>query len=426
MTRQTIRYIILTLLTLSSGVLYITANTIFPIEAMEKKAPKLDIQQEQKATLHYLNQLREGAGLTPLRSNKALTLAAKNHANYLIKNKKIGHYEHQKDPLFTGEYGSSRAIYTGYNTPMIIENVSSNNQSYKESIDGLMAAIYHRFGFLDFHINEIGIGIDQSKQNLYQTAFVYDMGNQEINNLCRDHPKVTNTLSAVNVCANKEISIPKRDFFRAINSNKENSHTVSYPYANQIDVPPVFYEEFPDPLPKQSVSGFPISLSFDEFYFKTIKMISFKLYNSKGEEIQETLMYDQKSDPNHRLKKFEFALFPLQRLAWSSTYSVEAIYQADGIPKTRRWHFTTKTFKEPLYAVTPNNHHYRLAKGASAIFYFPPYSTDDTLPSLRYPSSLDIQFVDKNTIKITAKETFQNRVTLKIGQHQLSLDILNP
>ena len=427
MKKQTLRYTVLSLLTFLSTCLYLFANTNLPQDECPKKSLDLNTEVEADHSLAYLNQLRLGAGLIPLTENISLGLAAQNHADYLIKNKKIGHYEEAKYRGYTGEYGSNRAIQTGYKTPMIIENVSSNNLNYQESIDGLMGAIYHRFGFLDFHIDEIGIGVHQDPNNPYQTAFVYDMGNQALNNLCTTPQQTQDKKPLVKVCANPKITFSKKRFFNAINSNSKLNHPlITYPYNGQSDIPPAFYEELPDPLPEHSVSGFPISVSFDESHFKSIEMLSFKLYDSTGKELTDTLQYNQQTDPNHKLKKFEFALFPLQRLAWNHTYKVKIQYKADKKREEKTWYFKTRTFQEPLHAVTAKHHHFKLIKGEAAIFYFPPHSPHDILPSLRYPASLDINFVDKNTIKITAKQAFKNRLILHIGSHQLSLDIINP
>ncbi len=422
---QTIRHLILGLLTLLSGYIYVIANTTLPEKIIIKKPPLIKIQSEEKDTLLYLNKLRTKAGLIPLKSNKILNISAKNHAKYLIFNHKIGHFEDIKHKEYTGQYGAQRAIHRGYKTSLIIENVSSNNPNYKESVDGLMGAIYHRFGFLDFHINEIGIGILQDKENPNSTAFVYDMGNSELNNLCKNPSKENNKNTLEKICANQKIKLSPKKFFSAINSNVFHNHAmITYPFDGQKDIPPAFYEELPDPLPEYSVSGFPISLSFDEAQFKSVEILSFKLYND-NKEINETILYNKESDPNHKLKKFEFALFPLKRLDWDTKYTVKSTYKTNGRIHNHTWSFTTRSFVEPVYAVTTTNHHFKLTEGKSAIFYFPPHSKRDILHSLRYPRNLDISFIDKNTIRITAQHHFKEKIILRMGRHRLVLESKN-
>jgi len=426
MNKQNIRQTILGLLTLFSMYIYAVANTSSssPNRVTAKKIALLDVDLEEKRTLNYLNKIRKGAGLIPLNSRTELLSAARNHAKYLMQNHRIGHYEDENRSGYTGKYGSNRSVATGYQTAMIIENVSSNNISYKESVDGLMAAIYHRFGFLDFHIDEIGIGVAQNLKNRAETAFVYDMGSKKLEDLCINskNKKVLKPLK--DICANPKSNITKKSFLDAIYAHKyQNSKSVVYPYDGQEDVIPVFYEEIPDPLPNYGVSGFPISMSFNEIGFKSVKMLSFKLFDGNGEEIKDTIFYNYKTDPNRKLKKYEFALFPLRRLDWNSKYTVRASYEADGVIKIKKWSFKTRNFDIPLYTVTENKNHYIIKKGKSAIFYFPPLSNRDTLGNLRFPSIFDISFVDKNTIRLKAKSMVDKRILFKFGKHQLYLDV---
>ena len=421
--KNTLHTSIMGLLTLFSAYLYILADTPSQQTIIIKEEPLINTKLEQNSTLSYLNYLRVNAGLIPLRLNNNLKKAAKNHANYLIDNSIIGHYEDKNRTGYTGTYGSQRSIHSGYKTSMVIENISNNNFTYKESIDGLMAAIYHRFGFLDFHIDEIGIGVQQNKRNRAQTAFVYDMGSHNLEAVCQEKNSIKFGEYAKGICANKRIKIRASLLNKVLKSNRyRNSKIVTYPFNKQIDVPPAFYDELPDPLPDYSVSGFPISMSFNESYFKNVEMVSFKLFSDK-KEIKDVIIYDYKTDPNKRLKKSEFALFPLKRLAWNSKYRVEALYHTDGKLEKKIWSFRTREFKTPIYKVTNSSNSFNISKGKSAIFYFPPISKIDTLGSLKYPSSLDISFIDKNTIKLTANNTKYNKLILQIGVHKLNLNI---
>jgi len=424
--KNTIHAIIMGLLTLFSAYLYILADAPIPQKIIVKENPSIDIPVEQKKALSYLNKLRIGVGLIPLVTNHKLATSAKNHANYLIQNGIIGHYEEKNKLGYTGEYGSNRAMYSGYKTSMVIENISNNNFSAKESIDGLMGAIYHRFGFLDFHIDEIGIGIEQSKTNKSQTAFVYDMGSHNLEEICQKKNSIKSGEYAMNICADKSLKIEAKLFNHILDTNrKRNPKVITYPYNGQSDVPPAFYDELPDPLPNYSVSGFPISMSFNDSYFRDINMISFKLFDDKGKEIKDTIIYNHATDPNRRLKKFEFALFPLKRLAWSRKYIVKATYKVNGKIENREWEFKTRNFKIPLYKVISNKNSFKIIKGEPAIFYFPPKSKRDILGSLKYPATLDISFIDKNTIKLTANRVESNRVLLDIGGYKFNLNIQN-
>ncbi len=423
--KNIIQTIIMGLLTLLSAYLYLLADTssISP-KIIVKEEPDVHINIEQKNALNYLNKLRIGAGLIPLTENNKLENAAKNHANYLIKNHTIGHFEDKNSIGYTGKYGSQRSIYSGYKTSMVIENISNNNFTAKESIDGLMAAIYHRFGFLDFHIDEIGIGIKQNLNDKSQTAFVYDMGSHNLEDICQKKNSIRVGEYADNICADRSLKIEAKLFNKILSSNrKRNKKIVKYPFDGQKDVPPAFYDELPDPLPDYSVSGFPISVSFNESYFKKVDMLSFKLFDNNGTEIKETIVYNKNSDPNKRLKRFEFALFPLKRLEWNSKYSVEIIYKADNQLKREYWSFKTRQFKLPFYKVTSNKNSFKIKTGENNIFYFPPNSKRDILGSLKYPANLDISFIDKNTIKLIANSVKEREIILNIGKQKLKLNI---
>ncbi len=415
---------IMALLTLFSVYLYILADTPIVQNITIKDTPLIDIPLEEKRGLDYLNKIRVNSGLVPFKLNPKLQKASKNHAKYLIENHIIGHYEDSNKIGYTGRYGSQRAIYSGYKTSMIIENISNNNPNYKESIDGLMSAIYHRFGFLDFHTDEIGIGIWQNRKDRLESAFVYDMGSSNLEAICQDKNSITSGEYAQGICANKNLKIRASLFNRVLNKNRlRNSKIVTYPYNNQIDVPPVFYEELPDPLPDYSVSGFPISISFNESYFKSVRLLSFKLFNSEKKELKDVIIYDYKTDPNRRLKKFEFALFPLKRLLWGRDYFVKVKYIADGKLESRAWKFRTRDFNIPIHKVTDSKNSFNIRVGESSIFYFPPNSKRDILTSIKYPASLDISFIDKNTIKLVVNSIKSDKLMLKIGNHKLNLHI---
>ena len=424
MNKENIRQTILGVLTLFSVYIYATVELPVNSKLIVKKIALLDTDLEEKRTLFYINKLRKEAGLIPLTINSKLKSAAKNHANYLMLHHQIGHYEDENQSGYTGMYGSNRSVAMGYETPMVIENVSSFNYSYKESIDGLMGAIYHRFAFLDFYTDEIGIGVAQNLQNRAETAFVYDMGSSKLVSLCKEVKNREMMKPLKNICADSKRSVSKDEFLDALYAHKyQNSDVVLYPYDGQQDVPPVFYEELPDPLPNHSVSGFPISMNFNETRFKSIKMLSFQLFKESGDEITDAIFYTQKTDPNKKLKKYEFAFFPLKRLEWDSLYNVRVAYEADGMIKRKEWSFRTRSFDTPIYIVTQSQNHYSIKKDESVIFYFPPLSNNDTLGDLKFPSILDISFIDKNSIKLRAKEAVNDTLVLSFGKHKLYLNI---
>jgi len=387
--------------------LYYLSATPLPPQLTIKDVPKINIQTEEQNALSYLNSLRVGAGLIPFQGQFQLNRAAKNHANYLTKHLTFGHKEEAQQKDFTGEFASSRVTHVGYATPQIIENVSTNNLSYKESINGLFAAIYHRLAFLDFRADAIGIGISQNPYKKSHTAFVYDMSSNGLESLYKNRANVTS----------KNINI-------VLNNNKKlNRDVVIYPFQGQTKVPPAFFDELPDPLPTHKVSGFPISISFNSLYHKDAKLLKFELYNSHGVQINNTLIFDHKTDPNRRLEKLDFVLFPLERLAWNSQYHVKFSAIIDNKTVSKKWSFSTQKFNIPLHIVNNRNELYNMRPMHSHVFYFPPTSRVDLLHDISYPSNIDIEFIDKNTIKLTAISHKRDKQKIVIGNHQLTLNI---
>jgi len=92
------------------------------------------------------------------------------------------HEERAGVPEFTGELAPQRALYFGYAHEQVIENVSLGNESVADSIADLMSAIYHRFAFLDFGIDEMGAAYAG-------TRYVYNMGRKNLARVCLAQPR---------------------------------------------------------------------------------------------------------------------------------------------------------------------------------------------------------------------------------------------
>ena len=407
MIRKNLRSLLLGIIALFLIYLYFFSSELTKEYKQKKEIPTLNSQYEKKQAFNYLNKLREGAGLIPFSSNIILDKASNNHASYLIENHTYGHYEEHNKSGFTGRFASKRVKYEGYNTELIIENVSSNNKNYKASIDGLFAAIYHRLAFLDFHGDEIGISIKQNLIDKKRTAFVYNIGSSALNELYKNSKKPS-----------------KIDLNKALNRHKySNAEVVTYPFNQQSDVPPVFFNELPDPLPNYDVSGFPISISFNQALFKTIKFLNFELFNNQGKRMDNTLIYNSKTDPNRRLNKFSFVLFPLDRLEWNSHYSVKFLAIVDKKLIEKKWSFKTRRNTFPLHKIEDEEKTITVKVNQPNLFYFPPKTAKDLLHNVRYNSNFSMEFIDQNTLKLTALKASFLIKHLKIGRHNLKLNI---
>jgi uncharacterized protein YkwD len=412
-----LRYLIFLLsLSLASYIYLQKSNALDTKETITlKKSPLLDPYSQQRDSYNYLNNLRYKAGMSKFIYNKTLQKSALSHAKYLITNNIIGHYEEQSKPLFTGVLPKDRVIKAGYNTGLSIENVSSNSIGYKDSVNGLFAAIYHRFGFLDFQVDEIGVGVAQDLKHRSKTAYVYNMGIYEINDLCSGESYNGRGAYTYHICKDDNFRISKSKFDDGYNAcYKRDKKIVVYPYDNQDDVPPAFYDEVPDPLPKHRVSGFPISLQFNPYYVDRVKLKSFELFLD-DKKIEDVLIYDHISDINSIFKPNEFALFPLKRLEWGSEYSVRATYEIGGESFTKEWSFKTKKLPFNVITIDKQNSKVEISNTKPTILYFKPKNSTDILDDIKYSDKLDISFIDKNTIEITTKEESKKSFKLEFS-----------
>ncbi|MBA1420660.1 MAG: CAP domain-containing protein [Epsilonproteobacteria bacterium] len=375
--------------------------------------------RELQKGLPYLNALRNHTGLIALHSNRVLNKAATSHAKYLIRHQQTGHYERKGQKYYTGYSPSQRVLKAGYSSSIVMENISTNTDSDKASIDTLFAAIYHRFVFLNFDKDEIGIGFASTKKRKHvKKTRVYDLGASTLEKLCKKKYRLKNgTYYIKGVCRDAAHMIPQSIFEKEKSSIAlHNSKMVLYPYEGQKEVSPAFYNESPDPLPKYDVSGFPVSIQFNPALVKDVKLKSFRLYDNDGNEIKKTKILQAKNDPNHIFTRYEFALMPLARLEYESTYTTVFEASVDGVPIRKEWQFHTQTFKEKVYRISKNSTTLEVSAGESIILYMAPNHRKDLLKNYRLRGEAKATFLDQNTLKIHfPKSRYASKISLSFG-----------
>ena len=386
----------------------------------------LEANSEQ-AGVTYLNTIREKSGLIALKSNKALQNAAASHAHYLIQHQRNGHYQTQGNYGYTGNTPSERVVKAGYPSTFVMENVSINTVDQKKSIDNLFSAIYHRFVFLDFDIDEIGSGVSSTKKKRkIKHAYVYNMGASGLAELCgRSFTLTPGVYYMTEVCKESTKMVPQSLFEETKDKvRRKNREIIVYPYAEQTDIWPAFYNESPDPLPGYKVSGFPLSVQFNPAYYTDVKLKSFRLYDEKGKEIKESRILHYNSDPNHRLNKLEFVLMPLRRLEFNTRYSAVFEAVADGTKVKKQWRFRTAKPEEKIYRVSGNRTTLAVKAGSTALLYMVPSSRNDILYSYRSKGGITASFLDQNTLKVTfPKRRSSGRVSLDFGKKKVFFDV---
>lgn len=374
----------------------------------------ITIQAEESSSgLAYLNILRTEVGLLPLSSNKALARAALAHAKYLTRQQSSSHFETKGYKGYTGRTPSDRVIKAGYPSKVVMENLSVNGKSAVAAIDNLMSAIYHRFTFLTTNKDEIGEGISKRpKRARVTTAYVYNLGFSELRELCqKDFTMKEGVRYLKNICKKSSKLIPESLYLKKVNSLKEkNPRIILYPYKNQKNVSPVFYIENPHPLPGSKVSGFPVSVEFNDVFVKNVSLKSFRLFDSNGHEIKKRKILTYKNDVHHKFTKHQFAFMPLNRLAYAMTYKVVFEAIVDGSKVEKRWSFSTYKPKGNFHKIIKKKTILYVKKGSKIVLYFEPKSKKDLLKNISFKGNLNIKYLDHNTLEVTVPSKASSRV----------------
>lgn len=383
---------------------------------------------DTKVGLEYLNLLRINAGLSTLEYNRVLENAAQNHANYIgdIYQKYKKNLMHDEDNtkypsnLYTGDKPIDRGIYLGYKSLFYFENLSAGHKTIHASIDALMSAIYHRFGFLRNNIDEIGIGINKSKKRY--TVYNYNMGNSILNILCEGYSFSAKSGYVYKVCSDKKFKVEKSLYYSTKNHlAQEAPKYIIWPPKNSINIPPVFFEETPDPLPDSSVSGYPVSIEFNKYYYddKDIVIKNFKLFDEKDKEVTNTLLMDYSNDPNEKHTRFQFTLFPMKRLLSNHIYKVKIDYFEDEELKHLKWKFLTKSIKYPFYKITSKNATIKLKTDRYYILYLAPKHNNDIFKSWKYKKKKlfksYIKYLDGNTLLVKFSGKIGDKYSIKLS-----------
>lgn len=378
----------------------------------------LSIMAFDSAGYHYLNKIREKAGLMALSINPLLEKSASNHLNYLNLNKIISHHESSSQTGYTGTTVSDRVFHVQYPSSSVSENISHENKNGHDSINGLMSAIYHRIAFLDLLIDEIGAESHQNNNERY--SFVYNMGKSWVGKLCNRKEEKTTGKYYTKICKNhRKIKATLFDGEK-LERLKKNPPYVIWPPENSQDNPPAFYEEVPDPLPDYSVSGYPVSIHFNPAYFNAPKIITFKILLN-GQNINNTRLMDNTTDPHKKLTIFDFVLFPLARLEWNGHYQIVIEVQDKQRRQTIKSDFYVRTLPFSVYKMTNNNQTLNVVNGLPVIFYFPPAKKRPYVNNIKWVmpqhGQVQVDMIDQNTMKahIKGKHCDEIKFTLKNG-----------
>jgi len=374
--------------------------------------------------LVYLNQLRLAAGMKPLLQDVQLDQAAQAHADYLRLNHFTGHGESPTLAGFTGQSPSDRALAAGYPSNHVSENIHYQqgdivaSEAAKIAVDGLMTAIYHRFGFLSFDIDRVGVGYSADARN---SVTVFVMANQGEAKACSSITTgQPNGMFYTRVCADAKKKIPSIEWQQAKQAVRHGQPAwVLWPYDGAKDVDPAFSNESPDPLPDLDISGNPISININPDYGDEVKVIDFTLYDNSGRKLDARLL-NQHSDPNHKFNARQVSLFPLQRLQWNSTYQAAIDMDVAGKREHITWSFRTRDLRVPTFEVMYNEEvlHLPFSQRDFAVYIPPQGEGPDVICSFSASyqgiSVLKNRLYDSNTMMIHINQPQPHaRITIK-------------
>ena len=350
--------------------------------------------------LEQVNKIRSTAGLSLFSKDDKLEEAAINHSLYLVENKVAGHYENSNNSKYTGYAPLDRTAYAGYNNSIVGEVVTNINGlpdvNSKKPLELLMSAIYHRLALLSFKYSNIGIGVATSKE---LSSYVYDLGMSQVVSYCDSDLDFKSGYVDVCLYNNKLLDSSIYDYNKI-----NNEFMVVYPYDGQLDADCVFYEEDPDPLPLCNVSGYPISISFNDSKVKSVELKDFTLLENGVSDVKEMTVLS--NDNDKKIDKNTYVFFPLKRLKYDTKYVAIVKYIIQGLEYTHSWQFKTKSVGYPVV----NEMKTLLTDHVYVIYEEPNVCNNNYDYAVTRTDTIMLDFLDSDTIIIKPTKIEDNAI----------------
>ncbi|MDD5029979.1 MAG: CAP domain-containing protein [Rhodoferax sp.] len=268
---------------------------------------------QKAAALAEVNQTRQSVGLPAVTRNAQLDQAAQAHADYLQTNSNgISHDEAQflpnsTDPApgFTGVGPGNRLTAAGYTYSRMNEVISGGVTMGQQAVQGLVQAIYHRFGILATAVAEVGIG--QGNATGKYANFVMDFG----------------------ATFGNAVTMP-------------TGWLGTYPVNGQTGVVRSFDSdtESPDPVATQNRVGYPVSIHADDN--DTLTVGSFTLTPAAGGMPLPAKLLSFPADAH--VPPSAAAIVPLTVLDYGTQYRADFSGTRNGQAVSQSWTFTTAAY----------------------------------------------------------------------------------
>lgn len=239
-----------------------------------------------------INRYRRLAGLEPVELDARLSLGCEAHARYLTANRShpslrgLGVHAEQ----------SGLPGYTLQGARAAVNSLIAPRRNLPEAVEAWMATLYHRVPVLRPNLKRIGLGHDGMWA-------------------------VMDAMSGV--------------------VGDEEGH-VAFPTPGQREVPTLFPNELPDPIPAAAPrpAGYPITVQFPAWGPK-VTAVHAELTDAEGNRVPFHL-----SHPDRPACAFPqentVCLIPVRQLAPARTFRVTVAAEYDGRPVRRSWSFTTE------------------------------------------------------------------------------------
>jgi len=257
---------------------------------------------------NWFNFRRQQMGLAAVARNALLDQAAQAHSNYQALNNTITHGEVQTNRGFTGAAVYDRMSASQYSFPVtsfaygeII--IATGDSDGFQAAEDLITAIYHRFVLFEPKFLEAGAGAATGSRRL--TYFTTDFASRVLDQ-----------------------------------GGLGRGRLVTYPYANQQNLPTVFFSdrEQPDPVPDRNEVGYPVSVHAD--VTSTIQVQSFTISLRGGAPLTSKLLtHENDSEIGHPSVA---AIIPLTALQPQSFYDVQFVGSVDDVQVNLSWSFRTR------------------------------------------------------------------------------------
>jgi uncharacterized protein YkwD len=265
-------------------------------------APAADVASVEADALTMVNLRRAQVGLSAWAPNAQLQATARGHSNYLALNNLTGHNQNatQFPNGFTGSTVGTRVNASGYRWTAVGENISFGLGDGFASIDGLMTAIYHRFGLLSSRTTEVGLGAVTT------------------------HPSFGLALTVVDAATTSQAA--------------PAGWVGLWPPPGFTQTPLSFDSdtEAPDPVPGQNTVGYPVSVQIDNA--RNLQVQSFTLTTPNNRDLPGRIL-SRSSDAS--TPQSASAFIPTEVLQPGLVYTARFRGTADGAPLERTWRFST-------------------------------------------------------------------------------------